>query len=75
MKLAGLKEFVLEFADVQGEVRSSHALDLLADVLAEEDGGKKKAVEALDLLAKRYDPIRKNYWEYRKGLLGAEAAA
>ncbi|EGP85616.1 uncharacterized protein MYCGRDRAFT_73812 [Zymoseptoria tritici IPO323] len=78
MRLKELKGFVEEFASLGEEdgVRSSHALDMLADVLAEEDGeGKKKAAEALDLLAKKYDPIRKNYWEYRKGLLGVEGAA
>jgi protein farnesyltransferase/geranylgeranyltransferase type-1 subunit alpha len=36
------------------------------------EGGKAQAAEALDLLAKTYDPIRKNYWEYRKGLLGVQ---
>ncbi|KXT08561.1 hypothetical protein AC579_8309 [Pseudocercospora musae] len=70
-----LKEFAELYADMDvdvGGVRSSHALDLLADILGEEEGegGKVKAGKALDLLATRYDPIRKNYWEYRKGLLG-----
>lgn len=76
MPMSELKGFVEEFADlrkVEG-VRSSYALDFLADVLAEEDGGKAQAAEALDLLARMYDPIRKNYWEYRKGLLGVEGA-
>ncbi|USW57599.1 hypothetical protein Slin15195_G109180 [Septoria linicola] len=72
MKLKSLKPFAEEYADLSKPegVRSSHALDLLADVLAEEEDGKQKAGEALDLLAIRYDPIRKNYWEYRKSLLG-----
>lgn len=76
MGLAGLKEFVVEYADLGRSegVRSSYALDFLADVLAEEKDGKAQAAEALDLLAKRYDPIRKNYWEYRKGLLGVAGA-
>ncbi|EME80333.1 uncharacterized protein MYCFIDRAFT_78077 [Pseudocercospora fijiensis CIRAD86] len=72
--LGSLKGFAEQYADwekVEG-VRSSHALDLLADILGEEEGGdgKARAGKALDLLATRYDPIRKNYWEYRKGLLG-----
>lgn len=76
MPLKGLKGFVEVYADLSRAegVRSSHALDFLADVLAEEEGGKAQAAEALDLLAKTYDPIRKNYWEYRKGLLGVEGA-
>jgi protein farnesyltransferase/geranylgeranyltransferase type-1 subunit alpha len=72
MRLAELREFLQEFAALDGEVTSSHALDLLADVYAdeEEESGKIRAAQALDLLANKYDPIRKNYWEYRKGLLG-----
>jgi protein farnesyltransferase/geranylgeranyltransferase type-1 subunit alpha len=65
-----MKDFALEFAslDKPDEVHSSHALDLLADVYAEEVN-KEQAAEALDLLAKIYDPIRANYWNYRKSLL------
>ncbi|KAF2133958.1 protein prenylyltransferase [Dothidotthia symphoricarpi CBS 119687] len=65
-----LKEFALEFADLQrpDEIYSSHALDLLADIYAE-DGGKDEAEKALSLLATKYDPIRANYWNFRKGLL------
>ncbi|KAM3415046.1 hypothetical protein BST61_g10181 [Cercospora zeina] len=72
MDVRELKGFAEEYADLNRAegVRSSHALDLLADVLAEEVNGKARAKEALDLLATRYDPIRKNYWEYRKSLLG-----
>lgn len=66
-----LKDFALEFADVQNpeEVHSSHALDLLADIYSEEKNSKDKAAKALDLLATKYDPIRANYWNFRKGLL------
>lgn len=73
--LKGLKSIASEYADLSrpNGVRSSHALDLLADILADED--KQRAGEALDLLAVTYDPIRKNYWEYRKGLLGLASAA
>lgn len=68
---ATLKDFALEFADVQtpDEVYSSHALDLLADIYAEEEDSKENAEKALDLLATRYDPIRANYWNFRKSLL------
>lgn len=70
-ELSQLKEFASEFADLGrvDEVRSSHALDFLADAFAAEKD-KERAGEALELLAKRYDPIRKNYWNYRRGLLG-----
>jgi protein farnesyltransferase/geranylgeranyltransferase type-1 subunit alpha len=66
-----IKDFALEFADLDrpDDVYSSHALDLLADIYAEEENGKDEAGKALDLLATRYDPIRANYWNFRKGLL------
>jgi len=66
-----LRGFAEGFADVEREeeVRSSHALDLLAEVYAEEEE-RERAGRVLELLARRYDPIRKNYWDYRRGLLG-----
>ena len=69
-----LEAFALQFADPakEAEIRSSHALDLLADVWAQEKR-KDEAARALDLLGDKYDPIRKNYWDYRKGLLGIGA--
>ncbi|KAK4615721.1 Farnesyltransferase/geranylgeranyltransferase type-1 subunit alpha [Fulvia fulva] len=69
--------FAEQYADVSqpAGIRSSHALHLLADALAEEEATKQQASDALDLLSKTYDPIRKNYWEYRKGLLGLPATS
>lgn len=77
---SSLKEFASEFASLDNpdNVRSSHALDMLADILAKEDGRSVEAAKALDLLATKYDPIRENYWKYRKTLLpeyAVEAAA
>lgn len=74
--LAGLEDFARQYADVEGEnVRSSHALDLLADVCAARPGGQDEARKALDLLAGKFDPIRVNYWNYKKSLLeGSEGA-
>ena len=71
MPLASLKDFVSQYARVDSSdaVLSSHALNLLADIYAEEEGGKQQAGEALDMLAHKYDPIRKNYWDYRKATL------
>ncbi|KAI9816992.1 MAG: CAAX geranylgeranyltransferase alpha subunit [Phylliscum demangeonii] len=64
-------------------VRSSHALDLLADIYAAQPARRHDAIKALDLLAQIYDPIRANYWRYRKTCLpplenssaGADAGA
>lgn len=69
--LVGMKGFAEQFADLEKEddVRSSHALDFLADVYAEEQE-KERSGQALELLARRYDPIRKNYWDYKRRLLG-----
>lgn len=87
------RPFAERFADLdrEDEVRSSHALDFLADVYAEglgetsvesgdvgtgkgkdvaKGGERDKAGKALELLARRYDPIRRNYWNWRRGLIG-----
>jgi protein farnesyltransferase/geranylgeranyltransferase type-1 subunit alpha len=72
LPISSLKEFAHEFADLQrpdDNIYSSHALDLLADIYAEEESGKEDAKMALHLLATKYDPIRAHYWNYRKGLL------
>ncbi|OAL06673.1 CaaX farnesyltransferase alpha subunit [Phaeosphaeriaceae sp. SRC1lsM3a] len=72
-----IKDFALEFADLDrpDEVYSSHALDLLADIYSEEANSKDEAEKALNLLATRYDPIRANYWNFKKGLLRPQEVA
>jgi protein farnesyltransferase/geranylgeranyltransferase type-1 subunit alpha len=72
--LPSLKEFAQQYAsvDTPDSVRSSHALDLLADIYAEEQKSED-AGKALDLLASKYDPIRANYWLWRKEKLGLPA--
>lgn len=77
MPLSEVREFVSEFASLEEEkeVRSSHALDLLAEIYSKEDGQSQKAAKAYDLLATTYDPIRSNYWDYLKSLLGTGAVA
>ncbi|CAD0048853.1 unnamed protein product [Aureobasidium pullulans] len=73
LPLSSQKEFVNEFASVDSEdedaVRSSHALDLLAEIYAGEKEQNKKAAKAYDMLASKYDPIRANYWAYLKDQL------
>lgn len=51
-------------------IKSSHALDVLADIYAKSEQ-KERALMALDFLAKKYDPIRANYWNYRAGQVKA----
>jgi protein farnesyltransferase/geranylgeranyltransferase type-1 subunit alpha len=72
-----IKDFALEFVDLErpDDIYSSHALDLLADIYAEEENSKDEAEKALDLLATKYDPIRANYWNFRKGLLNQPKVA
>lgn len=74
--LEALKGFCEEFADAKDEkrVRSSHALDLLAEIYAKNEQ-KDNARKAYDLLALKFDPIRANYWNYLKGRLDQETAA
>jgi len=74
--ISSLKHFASEFASIEypDEVRSSHALDLLADI-AEQDTRNEDAVKALELLADRYDPIRANYWNWRKSRLTEKASS
>jgi protein farnesyltransferase/geranylgeranyltransferase type-1 subunit alpha len=59
-------------------VKSSHAIEWLADVYAEEDGSEEgsaaEAVKMLTLLKEKYDPIRRNYWEYRIRQITVSAA-
>ncbi|PNS17765.1 hypothetical protein CAC42_3160 [Sphaceloma murrayae] len=71
-----LKAFCEEFVEGQGEgkVRSSHALDLLAEIWGRERR-VAEAKRAYQLLAERYDPIRGNYWNYLRGRLEGQSAA
>jgi len=68
-KLATLESFAGEFVRIPEEgsedVKSSHALDFLADVWSEK-GENAKSEKALTLLGDKYDRIRKNYWDWRK---------
>ena len=56
-------------------ITSSHALDLFVDICASKPDGKENAIQALDLLSQRFDPIRRNYWNHRKALLQKVAVA
>ncbi len=52
-------------------VRSSHAIAWLAEIYADEktEDGKEKARRCWRSLGRKWDPIRKNYWEWRiKGM-------
>jgi protein farnesyltransferase/geranylgeranyltransferase type-1 subunit alpha len=54
--------------DFEGDgVRSSHAIDWLSIIYAEEgtEEGKEKARACLRALGNKWDIIRKNYWDYR----------
>jgi len=66
-----LVTFAEEFASIDegAKVRSSYALDFLATAYSEESAKTDEAMRALDLLANKYDPVRCNYWNYRKSLI------
>ncbi|CCC09079.1 hypothetical protein SMACR_03092 [Sordaria macrospora] len=73
-QLASVQEFVEEFVvklgegDDQEEVRSTHALDFLAEIYAEK-GESEKADLCLRRLAEKWDRIRRGYWEWRRKCL------
>lgn len=70
-------EFITEVSPEKGggvEVKSSHAVEWLADVFAGEveAGAHEEAVRMFTLLKDKYDPIRRNYWDYRIRMVTAQ---
>lgn len=53
------------------DVRSSHALDWLVEIY-KADGNIKRSKACLDALGKKWDPVRRKYWEYRARQLDEE---
>lgn len=53
----------------ENPIKSSHALDFLADAYAEQ-GENEKSSKVLEYLGAKADPIRKNYWEFKRRGLG-----
>jgi protein farnesyltransferase/geranylgeranyltransferase type-1 subunit alpha len=73
-KLSAVEGFAAQYVTDLGkegseDVKSSHALDLLAEIYAEQ-GDKKKAGLALRRLAEKWDRIRAGYWDWRSRELG-----
>ncbi|KAK3956519.1 hypothetical protein QBC32DRAFT_330856 [Pseudoneurospora amorphoporcata] len=77
-QLASVQGFVEEFVvklgegEEEEEVRSTHALDLLAEIYAEK-GENEKADLCLRRLAEKWDRIRGGYWEWRRKCLTKSA--
>lgn len=68
-KMADVEGFVREFVEYVGDeekelVRSSHALDLLAEIGVEKGDGELAAT-CLKRLGEKWDPVRRGYWEWR----------
>jgi protein farnesyltransferase/geranylgeranyltransferase type-1 subunit alpha len=69
----GYCENYVQNLGADGEVvRSSHALDLLADAYAQA-GDKEKADLCLRRLGEKWDPIRLGFWEWKRKQLGVAA--
>lgn len=68
--LSQLKSFALQYADVLAQnadiekIKSVPALETLAKIYTKSD--PQLAFKGYDLLAIKYDKIRKNYWDYKK---------
>lgn len=58
------EQFVSGLGGEGEEVKSSPALDLLADAYLQE-GDREKAKVCLRRLAEKWDPVREGYWNYR----------
>lgn len=76
--LSEWRDFALRFVTMDGGevvVKSSHALEWLADVYAGEKEEQKNIAEAIRMLTllKKYDPVRTNYWDYRIRMISAAA--
>lgn len=65
-------QFVKDLGEENEEVKSSHALDLLADAHGQ-SGESGKARLCLRRLWEKWDPIREGYWKHRAAELEAEA--
>ncbi|OIW30255.1 protein prenylyltransferase [Coniochaeta ligniaria NRRL 30616] len=63
-----VEEYVTGLGTEEEEVRSTHALDLLAEIYAEQ-GETEKADLCLRRLAEKWDPIRAGYWGWRRAML------
>ena len=50
-------------------VKSTHALEWLADCYAEQGKNQEAREILLGSLSEKWDPIRKGYWEYRANML------
>ncbi|POS85316.1 hypothetical protein EPUL_003038 [Erysiphe pulchra] len=77
-KFADEEDWVSNFVDLDKVgsaecrlIKSSHALEFLADIWIEK-GEYNKADEALRLLSDKYDCIRRNYWSWRRKTLKSE---
>ena len=72
--LADARAFAETYVEGLGEdeekIRSSHALDFLADAYVEA-GDRDRADLCLRRLAEKWDPVRRAYWEFRRTELGA----
>ncbi|GAO16981.1 hypothetical protein UVI_02044290 [Ustilaginoidea virens] len=63
------QQFVSNLGEEGEDVRSSHALDLLAEWY-HESGDATKARLCLQRLWEKWDPVREGYWKYRASEIG-----
>jgi protein farnesyltransferase/geranylgeranyltransferase type-1 subunit alpha len=77
-KMSEVEEFADQFISCVGEegedVKSSHAMDMLAEIYAEQ-GKTEKADLYLQRLGDKWDRVREGYWAHRRTCLSEKPAA
>lgn len=58
-----------ELKEQKSAIDSSFALEFLAHVYSKDTEKNTLSIKAYDALSERYDPIRKSFWQYKKGEL------
>lgn len=65
--LSHIQEFVSQYAQLDGEVKSMPALEVLTKIYKDSD--PVLALKGYELMGSKYDTMRVKYWEYQRSLI------